>query len=371
VNAHQGKDIYWVLGADLAVVLTLLIVAFAIPTHARAFSLFAWFTSSVEAGSSAVVPDANLTILTSATNADPNPNKAPRLLALSTGSALISEAGPDGTPPDADATPTNTGISVYTVRPDDTISEIAKMHDVTVNTILWANNLTSAKDIHPGDTLIILPVSGIKHMIKKGETLASLAKSYGGDPADIASFNGLDASSSLVAGVTIIIPGGEISAPAASVTPSTVVSSISKIATSLTRSLTRNGGAALPGFFGNPVPGGVITQGIHPTNAVDIGAHTGTPIYAAADGTVIVSRTGGWNGGYGIYVVISHDNGTQTLYAHMSRNVAALGSTVARGELIGYVGASGNATGAHLHFEVRNAQNPFAHCARGHSCNPE
>ena len=70
------------------------------------------------------------------------------------------------------------------------------------------------------------------------------------------------------------------------------------------------------GYYSNPLPGGIISQGVHGWNAVDLAAARGTPIHAAADGIVIIARNNsGWNGGYGNYVVITHDNGTQTLYA--------------------------------------------------------
>jgi murein DD-endopeptidase MepM/ murein hydrolase activator NlpD len=81
---------------------------------------------------------------------------------------------------------------------------------------------------------------------------------------------------------------------------------------------------------------------------------------AAATGDVVVARAGGWNGGYGSYVVISHDNGSQTLYAHMSKVAAYDGEHVVQGQVIGYVGETGNATGPHVHFEIRNGiRNPF------------
>ena len=88
-------------------------------------------------------------------------------------------------------------------------------------------------------------------------------------------------------------------------------------------------------------------------------APVGTPIRASAGGVVIISRSSGYNGGYGSYVVISHSNGTQTLYAHMNKVQAIQGTTVAQGELIGTVGSTGKSTGPHVHFEVRGAANPF------------
>jgi murein DD-endopeptidase MepM/ murein hydrolase activator NlpD len=117
---------------------------------------------------------------------------------------------------------------------------------------------------------------------------------------------------------------------------------------------------AVSGYFGNPLPNGRRSQGLHGRNAVDISAAAGTPIYAAAAGTItVVKNDGGYNSGWGNYVKISHPNGTQTLYAHMSR-AAVSGGSVAKGELIGYVGRTGQATGNHLHFEVYGAKNPLA-----------
>jgi murein DD-endopeptidase MepM/ murein hydrolase activator NlpD len=92
-------------------------------------------------------------------------------------------------------------------------------------------------------------------------------------------------------------------------------------------------GPSYPGYYMRPIIGGRKSQGIHGHNGVDLAAPVGTPIYAAAGGSVIVSiANGGWNGGYGNYVVISHPNGTQTLYAHNSANLVSVGDKVSRGD---------------------------------------
>ena len=83
---------------------------------------------------------------------------------------------------------------------------------------------------------------------------------------------------------------------------------------------------------------------------IDIGAAQGTPIYAAATGTVIYA---GWESGYGNLTVIDHGNGLATAYGHQSRLAVSSGQKVSRGQLIGYVGSTGHSTGPHLHFEVR------------------
>ena len=342
--------------SQLLIFLGFAFTAIVLPNHANAF----WpFSANADAAViSTFYQDSETQALVAATNFDPNPNKGfIDSIQTSGGKALLAYSGPSGTIADVVGSDTSDRISVYVVRKGDTLSDIAKMFDVSVNTIIWANNLRNSKDMHPGDTLIILPVSGVEHKIVKGDTLKSLARKYGADAEEIAQYNGLDASESLAIGSTVIIPGGEIAAP---------VSSPVKRPASQIRG---GGGSFLAGYFNNPLPGGIITQGIHGWNGIDIGAARGTPVRSAADGIVIVARTnGGWNGGYGNYVVITHDNGTQTLYSHLRSGIVSFGQEVSSGQTIGYVGATGRATGPHLHFEVRGAQNPFINCRAGSVC---
>jgi murein DD-endopeptidase MepM/ murein hydrolase activator NlpD len=88
---------------------------------------------------------------------------------------------------------------------------------------------------------------------------------------------------------------------------------------------------------------------------IDFGAGEGTPILAAADGTVV---SAGVLGGYGNATVIDHGSSLATLYGHQSRLLVVAGQRVKRGQVIGLVGHTGFATGPHLHFEVRVAGNP-------------
>ena len=90
-------------------------------------------------------------------------------------------------------------------------------------------------------------------------------------------------------------------------------------------------------------------------SGTDISAPEGTPILAAADGTVtIANATDSWGGSYGYYVKIDHGGGLTTLYAHCSNICVTVGQQVQAGQVIAYVGQTGRATGPHLHFEVRN-----------------
>jgi len=287
-------------------------------------------------------------------NPDPNPTKGSQLLALSGGAALIPASGVEGTVVEPGSSG-NGSVSVYTVREGDSLSEIAEMFGVSMNTVLWANDIRDPKTVTPGTTLVILPVSGIQHTVKGGETLASIARKYDADAGDIAAYNGLDAESGITSGTEIIVPGGRIA----------VEKPAPKAKKAATKSATKAPAAAKTttaslGNWGNPLPGGRVSQGIHGYNGIDVSAPSGTPIYAAAGGTIVVAKGGGgYNGGYGNYIVIDHGNGTQTLYAHMS-SLAVSGGSVSKGSLIGYVGNTGRSTGSHLHFEVRGAKNPLA-----------
>lgn len=85
---------------------------------------------------------------------------------------------------------------------------------------------------------------------------------------------------------------------------------------------------------------------------VDIGASWGSDIYATKAGTVMLANEG-WNYGLGYCVKIQHDDGTSTVYGHMSRVIAVTGQRVAQGQVIGKIGSTGVSTGPHLHYEIR------------------
>ncbi len=266
--------------------------------------------------------------------------------------ALVPSIGPEGSMPEKLAVggPVSDTISLYTVREGDSLSIIADMHGVSVNTIKWANDITDVSLIQPGDTLLILPVSGVRHEVKNGGTVKDVAELYDADAEEIALYNGLSLDTLLKKGDIVMVPGGNLTpAPTKVVTSSGAVKAVT---TAL---------PALTGYFESPMRSGRVTQGIHGHNGIDVGAPSGTPVYASAGGTVIVAKNnGGYNGGYGNYIVISHDNGTQTLYAHLSSVSVSVGSVVSQGQHIGGVGNTGRSTGFHLHFEVRGAKNPLA-----------
>ena len=183
---------------------------------------------------------------------------------------------------------------------------------------------TEDPDMYKGDTEI--DVAGVE-----GEKLVKALVTYKGD----------------VAVSTEVISETVISEP---------VTSYRRVGTreTITPVSTGSGGS---GEYFWPVDGGYISayQGDgRGHKGIDIAAPYGTPIYAAESGTITEAATG-WNGGYGTCVRISHDDGNITVYAHMS-SIASVsyGDYVVKGQLIGYVGSTGDSTGNHLHFEVRS-----------------
>ncbi|MEI6237975.1 MAG: M23 family metallopeptidase [bacterium] len=297
----------------------------------------------------------NMQILEAALNPDPNILYKESDVVMVANSALDSEQGPAGTSADVSGEKNNGQISVYTVKKGDTLSEISDLFDISVNTILWTNNLSKNASLKDGQTLIILPISGIKYTIKSGDTLKSIITKYKADMNEVLSYNDLNINSKLDIGDEVIIPDVDMADSIPVSTPST-----SKIASNGNSKYLGGSGPSYPGYYIRPVVGGRKTQGIHGWNAVDIGVSVGTPIYASADGTVMISAdNGGWNKGYGNYVVIMHPNGTQTVYGHASKTLVRVGQIVKQGDMIALSGNTGKSTGPHVHFEIRGAKNPF------------
>ncbi len=273
-------------------------------------------------------------------------------------SALTNEhTGVDGSLAlSADFKPVSDQISLYTVREGDTVSGIAAMYDVTPNTIRSANDIGQNESIKPGQVIVVLPVTGLRYTTKKGDTLASIAKAAGVDATEIATFNGLSTDQVLALNTTIIIPDADSAFGPGHNDTSKDTSKNTKLAKNANKKTTKTvkkvGGS---GYYACPI-NAIRTQGVHGHNGVDYAAPVGTSIIAAADGEVMISRTG-WNGGYGTYIVIKHANGTQTLYAHMSQLNVNPGEKVVKGQVIGKMGNTGQSTGPHVHFEIRGATN--------------
>jgi murein DD-endopeptidase MepM/ murein hydrolase activator NlpD len=229
----------------------------------------------------------------------------------------------------------------YGVESGDTISSVSEKFGVSVETILWANDLSSSATLKPGSELIVLPVTGTLHLVRENDTLSEIALWYKGNMDEIVEYNSLASAQDVYSGDFIIIPNG--------VKPKTVPSGrLTPVANS---------------YFIYPIPAPHrITQGLHAYNAIDFtNGECGEPVYAAAGGTV--QRTGYQPKG-GNYVRLLHPNGVVTYYGHFAKILVSAGNKVFQGQTIGYTGHSGYTIpagpgGCHVHFEVRGAENPF------------
>ena len=229
----------------------------------------------------------------------------------------------------------------YTVQEGDTVGTIAEKFQVSEETIRWQNDLNTKSQIKAGETLQVLPVTGILHKVQKGDTVYSIAKKYDTSPQGMVDFpyNTFtnDETFQLAIGQTIIVPDGAM--------PSVT-------GTRRIRQITPDAGTVVAsGRFVWPASG-KISQGFawyH--KGIDIANKTVPNILAADSGKVV---SAGWLDGYGYgnRVVIDHGNGYRTLYAHLSSVYVVSGQTVARGSAIGRMGSTGRSTGVHLHFEV-------------------
>ncbi|MBC7222518.1 M23 family metallopeptidase [Candidatus Bipolaricaulota bacterium] len=231
-------------------------------------------------------------------------------------------------------TPLQNLTTVYEVKVGDTLSAIASRFGIPTSWIMLSNNLTSTT-IYPGQKLLV-PKNGVLHTVKPGETVSAIAAAYGVSEEDVRKANGIAGEPQ---------PGTRLYIPEPKTIP-------------------LNSSTGFQGFIW-PVRGTISSSfgpRIHPIygvpsfhTGIDIAVPEGTPVRAAAGGTVTFS---GWQEGFGLLVVIDHENGYETYYGHLSRLLVAPGQSVSAGEIIALSGNTGLSTGPHLHFEVRYLGTP-------------
>lgn len=258
---------------------------------------------------------------------------------------------------------TRSRMTRYTVARGDTMDAIAARFGLSRETLAWCNDYRLALVLHPGDQVTIPPADGACHTVlaTQGKDIRAIAAQYNvDDPYAIidAAANDLPdiAPETLLPSATFLfIPGGQGSiitwdAPVEQDAAGNVIAFAPGQAGSC--------GAVAGGgtFWTNPLPNGAFVRGFYAGHSgIDISAATGTPILAANGGPVLYA---GWNSwGYGNTVVIGHGP-FSTLYGHMSSLAVRCGQRAAAGQVIGYVGSTGNSSGPHLHFEIRHLNQP-------------
>ena len=258
----------------------------------------------------------------------------------------------------------------YIVLEGDTLSGISATFGVTQDTILGANlEILGAPTLHPGQRIRVPLTDGVLHPVQSGETLSELAANHGITIQSIVGFapNGLKSADDLRIGSEILLPGATVVFPAPSAPESSSTSGGTSAPATAPQQTSANPFAAPPpGTGGAPAfiwPfSGPISSYYGPGHplGIDIGgyANPSGPVAAAAAGTV--TFVGGNSCcSYGLYVIVRHSGGFQTLYGHLSKINVDVGQNVAAGQTLGTIGNTGYSTGVHLHFEIRQGNASF------------
>ena len=256
-------------------------------------------------------------------------------------------------------------VTTYVIESGDTIFGIAEKFGLMPETVLWSNRYIigdTPDGLVVGLELNILPVDGVYHKWSEGEGLNGVASFYNIDPDVIVNYpgNGLDPETigdysypNIKPGTMLVVPGG-------------VRPTVSWV---VARDEAASGSSYLgPGACGGIIYGNVgtgtftwptsatwlsgydYTPPVH--NGLDFDGDFGSPIFASDTGVIVYS---GWSDrGYGNLIVIDHDDGWQTFYAHLlDSTLLPCGTNVQKGQLIASMGSTGNSSGPHLHFELR------------------
>lgn len=262
---------------------------------------------------------------------------------------------------------TRSGVIQYTVQQGDTLQTIAAKFSLDdYYSLVWSNSRSKYSALRPGTQLNIPPEDGLYYEVTDNLTIAQLAEKYGVEPYVIidSEYNNLFGSTPdtlLVKGMWIIVPGGEGERvnllPANPQSGSGGASGVASGPYTLWGCSSTIGGGTLP--FTRPLSAYTWMQGfsLGGHEGVDLAADIGNPVYAAGGGTVAFA--GSNDTGYGNLVVIAHGP-VFTLYGHLNSYSVRCGQSVTAGQQIGTSGNTGNSSGPHLHFEMRDANwNPI------------
>ena len=221
----------------------------------------------------------------------------------------------------------------YTVKPGDTLSEISKLNNIKIGTLISFNKITDVRRLQVGMELKIPDFDGVPYEVKAGDSLALISKNYNISVNSILDANNLDSE--------VIQPGEILFIPGASMNEFDYKKAMG------TLFIYPTSGRLSSGFGYRPDP---FTGARRFHNGIDLANATGTRVVATMSGRV--ADVGDRPSGYGKYIIIKHSNGYQSLYGHFSKITVRKGQYVYQGDKIGEMGNSGRSTGPHLHFSV-------------------
>jgi murein DD-endopeptidase MepM/ murein hydrolase activator NlpD len=272
-----------------------------------------------------------------------------------------SAGSPTSTLPPCDTTQ-SVLYCVYTIQPGDTLSTIAEAFSLKNGDVLAADllvysnqpDIVSAEDLlQIGQQIKVPTQNAVVHLVRSGQTVSAIADIYDVSMADIVAVpaNGVADLNALKIGQELLVPNPKRFAKPAPAASTSTSGSGSSAASG--PAIVRGGQASKSGFIW-PATGPISSYfgPAHPLGIdIDFYSNPNQPIGAAGGGTVTFAG-GNTCCSYGLYVVVDHGNGFETLYAHLSSISVSVGQRVSQGQLLGYGGRTGYATGNHLHFEV-------------------
>lgn len=218
-------------------------------------------------------------------------------------------------------------IKKHRVENGETLWDIAQKHNVDLDTLIGANDINNINKIKPGQTIKVLPVKGILYKISPGENLSSITDKFNISLNKIIASNLINNPNRVQPGDTLILPGAKPEFG---------------YRDRLEKVFTKPVYARISSYFGRRW--GRMHEGI------DYAAPSGSKVKASGEGRVVYS---GWARGYGKTIIIEHQKGMRTLYAHNSKLIVNTGDRVSKGDLIAKSGNTGNTTGPNVHFEVQ------------------
>ncbi|MCX7786222.1 MAG: M23 family metallopeptidase [Spirochaetes bacterium] len=240
-------------------------------------------------------------------------------------------------PPKAEQFP-ELALRTYKLKPGETLQEVARKHGIRLDTLISMNEITDARKIPAGTELIIPNKDGILYKVNRGDSLSKISALYNTNVRYLVDTNDLG-SSIIHPGMKLFIPGARLPEM-----------ELKRILGDLFLFPTSGRITSTFGVRADPFTG---VRRFH--NGLDIANDPGTPVHAAMAGKVVKI---GIHPSYGRYIILTHDGGFQTFYAHLQTVLVAHGKFVAQGEVIGEMGSTGYSTGSHLHFSVFKNGNP-------------
>lgn len=221
-------------------------------------------------------------------------------------------------------------VGSHRVARNETLDQIARRYDVRIETLISINGITNVRRLQAGATLKIPNLDGVAYVVRRGDSLASIAAAHRLSVLDIIDANDL-ASQTLSPGQALFLPGARMSS-----------AELKKALGTLIEWPVRGRISSTFGYRSNPFTG---VRQFH--NGLDIVAPEDTPVKAAMDGRVAET---GYSAVFGNFVILSHAGSYQTLYAHLSAVRVRQGQTLSQGAVVGLLGSTGYSTGPHLHF---------------------